>query len=488
MSSDLCHTSAAELAVRIRNGSLSPVEVIEAHLDRIASVNDQINAYTTVFEEEARGQAREAERAREAGEELGPLHGVPIAIKDLGYLIEGRTVTNGAVPLADSIADRDTVAVSRLKEAGAIILGQTNTPEFGYKGTTDNLLFGPTSTPFAPGRNAGGSSGGSAAATAAGLAPIGMGGDGGGSVRIPASFSGAYGIKPTFGRIPRDARPNGFARHTPFADPGPITRTVVDAALVLDVVGRASTRDPFALPDDGTDYLAATRRSIEGLSVAYTPNFDVFPVSEAVGRIIDDSVEAFEEAGAIVEEVELGISASHQELTDLWLDFAGVSFAGIAKVMKRHSNVDLLGDHRDDLPADFVDIIERGNALSAAEYKYRDVLRTDVYDVLDDCLGEYDLIASPTLAVPPVENAEDGTTVGPSTVDGVSVDPRLGWCLTHPINFTGHPAASLPAGFTEDGLPIGLQLVGRQFDDETVLAASAAFERVRPWHDRYPAL
>ena len=485
MSEELCYTPGVELAARIRRRDLSPVEVVEAFLERIEARNGELNAYVTVLGEEAREAARGAERAVGSGGPSGPLHGVPVAIKDLFDYKAGVRNTYGLKPMAGYVPDRDATYVRRLEEAGAIVLGKTNTPEFGHRGTTDNLIFGPTSTPFAPGKNAGGSSGGSAAAVAAGLAPIAQGTDGGGSIRIPASFCGVYGFKATFGRIAAATRPDAFLSHTPFTHSGPLSRTVEDAALMLGVMAGPDPRDPFSLPDDGADYLAATRRSIAGLRIAYNPNFDVFPVEESVRAVVGDAVRAFEAAGAHVEEAVVGLKHPQQELCAIWIRQVGVRYAEISENFKKNG-VDLLGEHRDDLTPQLVQILERGQRMSALDYKLDEVVRSEVFDAIQDLFERYDLLVTPTLAVPPFDNATDGNTVGPSRVNGEEVDPLLGWCLTYPINFTGHPTASVPAGFTDEGLPVGMQLVGRRFADEVVLAASAAFERVKPWHSSYP--
>ncbi len=485
MSEELCFTPATGIAAKIRRRDLSPIEVVEAFLNRIEDRNGQINAYVTVLDEEAREKAQEAERAAASGRSLGPLHGVPVAIKDLFDFKAGVRNTFGSRPLADFVPEKSVTYVERLEEAGAIVLGKTNTPEFGHKGATDNLLFGPTSTPFAPGKNAGGSSGGSAAAVADGLAAIAQGTDAGGSIRIPASFCGVYGLKASFGRVATAARPDAFINHTPFGHSGPLSRTVEDAALMVRVMAGPHPRDPFSLPDDGTDYLAATRRYIEDFRVAYSPDFGIFPVDRRIGKIVGEAAWAFEEAGARVEEVSVEIKHSQRELSELWLRQFGVRVAEFVASLK-DSGVDLLGEHRDELTPQLVEIVEAAQEISAVEYKRDDMTRTEVFDAVQDVFDQYDLLVTPTLAVPPFDNASDGNTVGPSEVNGEEVNPLLGWCLTYPINFTGHPAASIPAGFTEDGLPVGMQVVGRRFADEAVLAASAAFERVRPWHDSYP--
>jgi amidase/aspartyl-tRNA(Asn)/glutamyl-tRNA(Gln) amidotransferase subunit A len=478
--------SATELAARIRRGALSPVRVVDACLDRIAD-RDDLNAFVTVLDEEARERAAAAEAAVEAGEPLGPLHGVPIAIKDLYDFKAGVRNTMGSVPFADFVPDRDATHVARLEAAGAIVVGKTNTPEFGHKATTDNRLVGPTSTPFDTSRNAGGSSGGSAAAVADGMVPLAQGTDGGGSVRIPASSCGVVGFKPSFGRVAQASRPDAFASHTPFAHVGPLARTVEDAALMADVLRGPHPRDPLSVPDEGPDFRGAVRRGVGGMRVAYSPAFDVFPVADEVRDVVDDAVMALDTAGADVERATLGLDRSHRELADLWLrQIAGRLHSVLAGF--EADGVDLLGAHRDELTPALVDLLEETRDRRLVDAKRDDHRRTEVFDALQDAFQTYDLLATPTLAVPPVANAApgEGSTVGPTEVDGEAVDPLIGWCLTHPINFTGHPAVSVPAGLTDDGLPVGMQLVGRRFADEDVFAAAGTLERGRPWHGTYP--
>lgn len=475
--------SATTLAAEIRAGDRSPVDVVDAYLDRICDRNDAINAYITVTADEARKAAHEAKRAIDAGEDVGPLHGVPVAIKDLTAFKEGVRHTFGCQAFADNEADHTAVFVERLEAAGAIVLGKTNLPEFGYRPTTDNLLVGPTSTPFDPEKNAGGSSGGSAAAVADGMTAIAQGGDAGGSVRIPAALCGVYGLKPTFGRIPQPARPNGFRNHTPFIDKGPLTRTVADAAVMLDVMAGPHPRDPFSVPDDGSDFVAATERGVDGLKIAYSPRLGGFPVSDVVGDVVSDAVTVFDALDADVDCIELDYGRPYEEVRE---DAHDPIMESLRAMVHQHltdvANVDFLGTDHDDAPESFQSAIEAGRDLTAGDFERMNRARTTVFDAVQDVFDEYDLLVSPTLAVASVPNG----VVGPSTIDGKDADPFADWTLTWPFNLTGHPAASIPAGFTDDGYPVGLQIVGQRFAETTILAASASFEHQRPWQDGYP--
>jgi amidase len=486
LSEELAYASAADLALRIRRRDLSPVEVVDAFIARIEARNPSLNALVYYGFEDARARAREAERALMAGEELGPLHGVPAAIKDLFDFKPGWPATFGGIrALKDNVVDFYCAFAERIeRRGGAILLGKTNSPVMGFRGTCDNPLFGPSRTPFNVAKNSGGSSGGSAAAVADGLLPLAEGTDGGGSIRIPASWCGVYGYKASFGRVPFYPRPNAFGGDTPFLFEGPITRTVEDAALALSALSGYDPRDPFSLDGPPVDFAAATRRSIRGWRIAYSPNFDVFPVDSRVAAVVSRAVRAFEEAGAHVEEIKVGINRPQRELSDLWCRLIMPINLQAFDIFKR-AGLDLLTDHRDDFPPQYLRWLEEGSRMSALDL-YRDQeVRTEVYDAIQGVLNGYDLLVTPTLACLPVDNAADGNTVGPEQINGEEVDPLIGWCLTYFINFTGHPAASIPAGLSDDGLPVGMQIIGRRYADADVLAASAAFERLRPWQETY---
>jgi amidase len=480
---ELSQVTAAELAGRIRRRELSPVEVMDAAIARIEAGNARLNAFVHLDLDQARERARQAEHAVASGAELGPLHGIPTAMKDLFDFKPGWPTTFGGVrALRDFVVDFYCAWAERMERAGAIIVGKTNSPVMGFRGTCDNPLFGPSRNPFDTSLNTGGSSGGSAAAVAAGLLPVAEGTDGGGSIRIPASWCGIYGYKQSFGRVPYVARPNAFTGIHPFLFEGTLARTVEDAALVTESLAGYDPRDPFAL-DDRPALTSALRRSIRGWRIAYSPDFDVFPVAPEVAVVVADAVRAFEEAGAHVEEVKLGIERDQRELSDLWCRLIIPINIATFESFKREG-MDLLGDHRDDFPQEYLRWVDEGYELRTADLMRDEELRSEIYDAIQNVLEDHELIVTPTLACLPVENATDGNTKGPTDINGIEVDPLIGWCLTYPVNFSGHPAASIPAGMAE-GLPVGMQLIGRRYADADVLAASAAFERLRPWRDSY---
>lgn len=481
---DLAYSSAAELAARVRRRELSPVEIVDAFIERIEARNTSLNAFVYFGFDEARQGAKAAEKAVMAGQELGPLHGVPTAMKDCFDFKPGWVSTFGGIrALKDWVADFYCVYAERIERAGAILLGKTNSPIMGFRGTCDNYLFGPTHNPFNVAKNPGGSSGGSAAAVADGLVPIAEGTDGGGSIRIPASWCGVYGFKASFGRVPFVSRPNAFGIDTPFLFEGTLTRTVEDAALGLTALAGYHPSDPFSL-DQSVDFIAALRRSVKGMRIAYSPNFDVFPVDPDVAHVVANAVRVFEEAGAHVEEVHLNINRHQRELSDLWCRLIiGLNLATFED-FKRHG-LDIPGNHRNDLPPEFLYWLDRGYKMTLLDYLKDQEIRTEIYDAIQGVLNTHDLLITPTLACTAVDNTDDGNTKGPTQIQGEEVDPLIGWCLTYFVNYSGHPAASIPAGLTESRLPVGMQIIGRRYADDDVLAASAVFERMRPWQETY---
>jgi amidase len=481
---ELMRMTVVELADRIGRREVSPVEAVDAAIGAIEADDERVNAFVYLGFDEARERARAAERALGSGGKLGPLHGVPTAMKDLFDFKPGWPTSFGGVrALKEFRLDAYCAWAERMERAGAIVVGKTNSPVMGFRGTCDNPLFGPSRNPFDTSRNSGGSSGGSAAAVAAGMVPVAEGSDGGGSIRIPAAWCGLYGYKQSFGRVAYVARPNAFTGTWPFLFEGPLTRTVRDAALCVDALAGYDRRDPFALPER-VDLVGAVDRSIEGMRIAYSPAFDVFPVERAVAELVADAVRAFEEAGAQVEEVKLGIERDQRELSELWCRVIIPINVEFFENLKARG-IDLLADHRDDFPPEYLRWVDQGYRLTVPELMQDQQIRTEIYDAIQGVLERHELLVTPTLACPPVNNQDDGNTKGPTEINGVQVDPLIGWCLTYPVNFSGHPAASIPAGMAHGNLPVGMQIVGRRYADSDVLAASAALERIRPWQGSY---
>ena len=465
---EICYMPVVDMAKAIRTKKLSPVEIMETILQRIERLNSKVNAYCTLVAESARRQAKEAETMAINGEELGPLHGIPVSIKDL-TLTKGVRTTFGSNIYEDFIPDQNAIVVERLKAAGAIMIGKTNTPEFGFTGVTDNLLFGPTRNPWNLERHAGGSSGGAAVAVAAGMGPLAQGSDGGGSIRIPSSFCGVFGLKPSFGRVPSGPGPDWQT----LSHYGPITRTVRDAALAMEVIAGRDDRDRYSLPETGLHYLSSLGGNLKGLKIAWSPDLGYAIVDPRVLGVTSAAVGTFETLGAIVEAVTPETKNPRKTFSTLW----GVRFA------TRYQ--DKLEEWRDQMSPRLVSLIEENKDRLATEYAKAAIEREEYCDQMQLFFERYDILLTPSTAVPAFEL--DKFEIG--EIAGVKGSPFLDWTpFTYPFNLTGQPAASVPCGWTEDGLPIGLQIVGRRFDDVTVLKAAAAFEQASPWADKLPPL
>jgi aspartyl-tRNA(Asn)/glutamyl-tRNA(Gln) amidotransferase subunit A len=464
----LCWTPATELAALIRKKKVSPVEVLDAVLDRIERLNPKLNAFVTLTAEQARREAKAAERAlAKKGARLGPLHGVPFSVKDL-VITKGVRTTFGTPLYRDNVPSEDAPMVERLKAAGAIMLGKTNTPTFGWIGATHNLLFGPTRNPWNLGRTPGGSSGGASAAAAAGLGPLHVGTDGGGSIRIPASFAGIYGLKASFGRIPTYPPSGAWS----LSHIGPMTRTVADAALMLQVAAGPDERDQTSLPAAPVDYAKALAGGVKGLRVAWSEDLGFADVVDPEVRdLCAKGALAFREVGCRVEAVAPGWPSP----LDCWIQLFG---GGIATRMAPYL------DRKSEIDPGLYRIIETTLKNPPTKYVQAWFDRLAWWEHPRRLFEKYDLLLTPTIACPPFAIGLDN----PTEIAGKPVPPYAWIPFTFPFNMTGQPAASVPCGFTKDGLPVGLQIVGRRFDDATVLRASAAFERLRPWARHRPPL
>ncbi len=466
---DLCWMPASSMAAAIKKKTLSPVEVMRAVLARIERVNPTLNAFVTLTADQALRAARAAERAlMKKGARLGPLHGVPFSTKDL-VITKGIRTTFGTRLFADNVPAEDAPMVERLKAAGAIQLGKTNTPMMGWIGATHNLLFGITRNPWNLDRTPGGSSGGASAAVAAGLGPLGIGTDGGGSIRIPASCAGIFGLKPTFGLIPVYPWSAAWS----LSHIGPMARTVEDAALMMNACVGPDARDQYSLPGPRVDYVKALKGGIKGLRVAWSSNLGFARlVHPEVKAACEKAARRFRELGCRVEEVNPGWPSPK----DAW---EAVFCGGIATRLAPY-----LGERRGDIDPGLSAIIDETLQWGPTRYVQAWFDRLAWNDHPRRFFEKYDLLLTPTIACPPFPVGLDN----PTEIAGTSVE-RYDWIpFTFPFNMTGHPGASVPCGFTSDELPIGLQIVGRRFEDATVLRAAAAFERREPWAAHKPPL
>lgn len=457
MANDLSERTAADLATLFRSAEASPVEAAEATLDRIRQADGPINAFRLVDEDVTLTQARKSEARFAAGEPLGPLDGVPVAIKDV-FLTAGWPTFKGSLTIDDSGPwDSDAPAVARLREAGAVFAGKTTTPEFGWKGVTDSPRDGVTRNPWDTSKTAGGSSGGSAAALAAGMVPLALGTDGGGSIRIPGGFTGVVGLKPTFARVPHwPMSPFGTLSHA-----GPMARTVTDTALLLQVLAGADHRDWTGLPVHGTDYVAETGGGVAGLRIAYSPDLGYVEVAPEIAASVEAAVTVLEREGATVEPIE-GVFDDPREVFEiLWYAAAAAIVTGLPEGV------------RDEIDPGLRQIADAGAAIGILDYMRAVQERVAIAVSLSELLDRFDLLVTPTLPIPAFD-------AGLEVPDGWPEPRWHTWTpFSLPFNLSQQPAATVPCGLTEDGLPVGLQIVGPRHGEVSVLSAASAYEAVR---------
>lgn len=465
---ELAYMSAAQLAAGIRKKELSPVEVMENCLARIADVNTELNCFCFVFAEEAMDLAHEAEAAVLRGDPLGALHGVPIAIKDFTPT-RGKRTTRGSKAFENWVPDHNALIVDRLCGAGAIMVGKTTTPEFAYSSFTKSPLWGVTRNPWNREMTPGGSSGGSAAAVASGCVPMAEGTDMGGSVRIPASFCGIVGLKPSLGRIPMDILPTVFDNISHF---GPLTRTIGDASMFMAAASGPYEFDIMSLKDE-VDFMAVPPSSLAGKRFALSLDLGFMAVDPEVEARVRDAAAALSDAGAVIEEIDLGWT---KEAVDCWFQYWGVYLAACF--------ADKLGEYREAMDPEVVKLLDAGLALDAVTFKRIEFVRTEQWRKLARVFEKYDALLCPTMAQP-AQPAE----MNDSDYDWVDDQGRYhALDMTCVFNNVGQcPALSVPAGFTSGGLPVGLQIVTPRFADVEALGIGAVLETVRPWlKDRPP--
>ncbi len=463
---ELSWLPATTLAGMVRRKKVSPVEIVNAILARIEALNPVLNAFVTLTADQARREARAAERALgKRGARLGPLHGVPFSVKDL-VITRGVRTTFGSPLYRDNVPTEDAPIVARLKAAGGIMLGKTNTPTMGWIGATHNLLFGITRNPWNLDRTPGGSSGGASAAAAAGMGPLHVGTDGGGSIRIPASCTGIFGFKASYGRIPVYPASGAWS----LSHVGPMTRTVADAALMMNVCAGPDERDPASLPAERVDYVRALRGSLKGLRLAWSDDLGFAEVVDPeVAAVCARAARAFRDLGCRVEEVTPRWPSPFEAWSEI---FCGGIATRLAPYLDRRAEID----------AGLAKIIDGTLRNPPTKYVQAWLDRLAWWQYPRAFFEKYDLLLTPTIACPPFKVGLDN----PAEIAGRPVVPYAWLPFTYPFNLTGQPAASVPCGFTGDGLPVGLQIVGRRFADVSVLQAAAAFERLRPWADRRP--
>ncbi len=466
--SDLHWRPAFELAGMIRRHELKPSELMAATIARIEALNPRLNAFCATRFDEAMAEARGLDETIARGAQIGPLAGLPLGVKDLEDAA-GMATTFGSVPFRDNVAAQDSVQVARLKAAGAIVIGKTNTPEFGHTAFTRNLLFGASRNPWKLDRTPGGSSGGSSAAIASGMVPLATASDWGGSIRIPACYTGAFGLKPTQGLIPAGSH-FGMLQWADFAVVGPITRTVRDAAMYLDAVVGYHPSDPGSLPHPKISYCGAIENSLPRLRIGFHPDF---------GHAVDPEVRDATVAAAMTFR-ELGhevtiLDEPVIETAQAWRTIGGAqTFAALNEYLE---------GRRQQYGRSFLASVENSAKTTWQDYGAAYRVRARFNEWLAAIFARFDLLLTPTLPT----TAFGAAGPPPKVIGGkVIEDVMHALVFTYPFNFSGHPAASIRAGMTREGLPCGLQMVAERHRDDLVMIAAAAYERARHWNGHWP--
>ncbi|MHA1916003.1 MAG: amidase [Promethearchaeota archaeon] len=471
---DICFMSACEMAEKIKTQELPSLEITNTLIERIEQINPIVNAYCTTTFDLAREMARKADESVKKREKLGLLNGIPTSIKDL-MDTKGIVTTHGSKLYENFVPEQNDIAVQRLIDSGCVILGKTNTPEFGHIALTNNKIFGETKNPWNIETNSGGSSGGAASSVASGLGPLALGSDGGGSIRVPSSCCGVYGLKPTYGRIP--SYPRIGINFLSMDHYGPIVLYVKDAALMLNVMKGYHPADNNSLPDDNIDYLEIINDKPKKLRIGYS-------TSLGFGKILDDEVKV-----NILNKVQLF------ERFDWEVEEANIKIRNPESAFKTLVSVGYAYDFQkdfknrvEDLSPDLIASIKLGLDNSSMNIGKATEKRKQLYEIMHQYFMEYDILVTPTLpctAFKP-EWLETGTifpTIGKKALSIIS------WMtFTYPFNLTGLPAASIPSGWNNSGLPIGMQIVGKRFDEKTVLQVSKAFEEIAPWQNKRPEI
>jgi amidase len=466
---DICFLTATELARRLRVKDLSAREVMEAHLAQIARVNPKVNAIVTLLPEQAMEQAKRADEALAHGEAIGPLHGLPVAHKDL-VQTKGIRTTYGSRIYKDFVPDQDALIVERLKQAGAITIGKTNTPEFGAGSQTFNEVFGATLNPYDTTKTCGGSSGGAAVALACGMLPIADGSDTGGSLRNPANFCNVVGFRVSPGRVPVWPSPLGW---WPISVQGPMARTVQDTALMLSTMAGPDPRSPIAIREPGSLFAQPLERDFKGVRIAWSPDLGGIPVDPRITAVLEAQGQVLSALGCSLEEATPDFTDA-DEIFQAWRAWRFALVYGELVQTQRHLIKDTV-----------IWNTEAGLKLTGPELGLAERKRTELYHRLRQFMETYDYLILPVSQVPPFDVKQPYIT----EINGIKMGTYIDWMKScYYITVTGHPAISVPAGFTPEGLPVGMQIVGRHQDDLGVLRLAHAFEQATGLWKRRPAV
>ncbi len=466
---DICSMTATEMVAAIRAGHLSAYETVSAHLARIESINPKVNAIVTLHAEQALHAAKAADQAQAHGATLGPLHGLPVAHKDL-LLTKGMRTTFGSKIYEHFVPTENALIVERQLQAGAISLGKTNTPEFGAGSQTFNTVFGATRNPYDLSKTCGGSSGGSAVALATGMVALADGTDMFGSLRCPANYTNTVGLRPSVGRVPQTPALNGWDS---LSVSGPMARTVEDIALHLSVMAGPDARDPLSIAEDGARFRAPLERSLKGVRIAFSPDMGGLPIDKRVSQVIEAQRQVFQDLGCIVEDV----CPDFHHAREIAMTLRAYSFElRLGPIMDQHPGV---------MKSTIVQNIEAGRKLSVSELARAEKLRTALFQRVHHFMQTYEFMVFPVNQVPPFPIDQEYVT----EIDGVKMENYIDWMRSlYYVTATTHPAISVPGGFTEEGLPVGVQIVGRHRGELDLLQMAYAFEQATQTRLRRPVI
>lgn len=477
--------SGLELGSLIRAKQISAVESINYFLDRIELKDPEINAFTYIAADYALEAARSIDAKISNNEQVGLFAGVPIGLKDFLPSKRGWLNSHGGVPSLVRMDDGDSAFYTAASKLGAITLGKTNAPAFGFSGACQNVMFGSTKNPFDTTRTSGGSSGGSAAAVASGMLLLSEGGDAGGSIRIPAGWCNLFGYKPSLGTVPSYCRPDGWSATHPYCFNGALTKSVEDSAALLTEMATYNPRDPISLPINANkNFLSLLDKPLRHKKIALTIDFGMYRVDPKVAEMVESTANMFRYAGVDVDLVDIRFEHSLEEIMTCWAWSISVDTAIDLAIWKREG-LDLVKEHPEELPKEFIYFNEVAKNATIFDMRSFNEIRTDILDTFEDVFEKYDFIVSPTAACLPLPLEWDGHA---KEIAGYPVDPDtdfISFGETPVVNFVGYPAASVPAGLVDDKYPVGMQLIGKQYHDDDVLALAYTLEQLKPWAMNY---
>jgi amidase/aspartyl-tRNA(Asn)/glutamyl-tRNA(Gln) amidotransferase subunit A len=477
------YLSALEIGELVNSRIITPTEVLKYFEKRIMKRNKSINGFTYTRFDLAYIKAKKLEERLEHGENLGDFAGVPFGLKDFLPSNKGWTRSYGGVKCLVSMDEYDSLFWEVMEQEGGIAVGKTNAPSYGFTGTTDNKMYGVISTPFNPLYNAGGSSVGNAAAEADGLLPMSEGGDDGGSIRVPASCCNLVGFKAGFGSIPLFSRPDAYSSSHPYCVSGGLVKTVSDAIALYKLMAKVEPKDPYnnmvlRQNEDIDGYI----NSIQALRIGFTYDFDLFEVDEEVKKIIYYATKRFIDKGYIVEEVHFNFKHTANEFSSF--SSKGITIDCALDINhQKEKGIVYFKDHLEDFPEEFIYYKNVCDHLGIEDLYEINLARSDILDSFEDVFKRYDLILSQVTCWLPVKTNPKGFTKGPEEINGKSVDSLIGWCRTYLVNFVSYPAISIPAGLASHNLPVGMQIIGKRFEEIMVLKAAKDFEEIKPWRD-----